>query len=84
MAKRAPKDEDRSSVRCARIDEGGRVRDPDVKKLMGLVRELADAECGPSTSFAERSRAAQRVAEVLLSGLFEERDDEQEPQNPRR
>ena len=59
-----------------------RLKDPRLKEAARLLGQLADKHCGPTASFEERSRAARRVAEALLSSLEEdanadEREDSQ-------
>lgn len=59
-----------------------RLKDPRLRKAAKLLGELADEQCDASSSFEERSRAAQRVAEALLSELVKESDDGNEREDP--
>ena len=59
-----------------------RLNDPQLREVARLLGQLADKQCGPTASFEERSRAARRIADALLSSLEEdanadEREDSQ-------
>lgn len=59
-----------------------RLQDPRLRDAAKLLGELADEQCEASASFEERSRAAHRVAQVLLSELAKESEDGDEREDP--
>jgi len=70
MAKRSTRDEPEEIER--------RLKDPRLRLAAKLLGELADEQCDAPASFAERSRAARRVAEAIMSGLVVEKNDDDE------
>ena len=57
--------------------------DPGMVEVGRLVGRLADDEVGESASFLERSQAARRIAEALVSALLaEELDDDGKHEDP--
>lgn len=57
--------------------------DPELVETAKVIGRLADREAGDSASFLERSQAARRVAEMLLSDLLaEENNDADEREDP--
>jgi len=57
--------------------------DPEMVAAAKLLGRLADQECSESASFLERSRAARRVAERLMSEfLAKESNDDEEREDP--
>ena len=56
--------------------------DPRLVEAARLLGELADEQCGPDATFAERSAAAARVVQAMLDGPPDiggtDNDDERE------
>jgi len=62
------------------------VEDPRLAEAARLLGELADEQCDPDATFAERSAAAGRVAEAMLADAFEPggKNDGDEREDPER